>query len=114
MTPLHLEIIYRGHQCPSCFYMAEAVEAVRHSYGDAIRVTLVEFMRSRIHACRLYDLSVSLYGEEAVRKKNKVAPIPSLFINGELVFDKIPPQYELINAIDFNLLAAGKDFNSFS
>jgi hypothetical protein len=114
MTPLHLEIIYRGHQCPSCFYMAEAVEAVRHSYGDAIRVTLVEFMRSRIHACRLYDLSVSLYGEEAVRKKNKVAPIPSLFINGELVFDKIPPQYELINAIDFNLSTAGKDFNSFS
>lgn len=114
MTPLHLEIIYRGHQCPSCFYMAEAVEAVRNSYGDAIRVTLVEFMRSRTHACRLYDLSVSLYGEEAVRKKNKVAPIPSLFINGELVFDQIPPQYELINAIDFSLLNAGKDFKAAS
>jgi hypothetical protein len=114
MTPLHLEIIYRGHQCPSCFYMAEAVEDIRHLYGDAIRVTLVEFMQSRVHACRLYDLSVSLYGEEAVRKENKVAPIPSLFMNGELVFDKIPPQFELINAIDFNLSTAGKEFKSFS
>jgi len=109
-TPIHLEIIYKGHQCPSCFYMAEAVETVRDVYGNGIRVTLVEFMRNRAHACRLYELSVHLYGEEAVRKHNKVVPIPSLFIDGELVFDKIPPRDELINAINFHLLTFGMGF----
>lgn len=105
-VPIHLEIIYMGHQSPSCFYMAEAVEVIRPNYGNAVRVTRVEFMRSRVHACRLYELSVHLYGEEAVRKKKKVAPIPSLFIDGELIFDCIPPQDELVKAINFHLMPA--------
>ena len=109
-VPIHLEILYKGHQCPSCFYMAEAVDTVCCDYGNAIHVTRVEFMRSRAHACRLYELSVYLYGEEAVRKNHKVAPIPSLFINGELVFDRIPARDELINAINFHLVMFQTDF----
>lgn len=94
--------------------MAEAVDAVRPEYGNALRVTRVEFMRSHRHACRLYELSVYLYGEEAVRKKHKVAPIPSLFIDGELIFDRIPTHDEMINAIDFHLSSSGKVFAFFS
>lgn len=107
--PIHLEIIYRGHQCPSCFYMGEAVDEIRTQYGNALRVTKIEFMESRAHACRLYELSVHLYGEEAVRKKNKVAPIPSLFINGELIFDRIPTRDELVGAIDFYMAPATRN-----
>jgi hypothetical protein len=104
VKPLTIEVIYKGHQCPSSFYMARAVEAVAPSYGHHVQVTKVEFYASREHACRLYQLSVALYGEEEVRKKGRLAPIPSLFFNGELIFKHIPPEYELTQAIDFFLL----------
>jgi predicted thioredoxin/glutaredoxin len=41
-----------------------------------------------------------LYGEEIVNKHCRVAPVPSLFIDGELVFDAIPPMFELEDAIE--------------
>ncbi len=104
MKPLKIEIIYKGHQCPSSFYMAKAVEAVVPRYGDHVQVIKVEFYASREYACRLYQLSVALYGEEAVRKQGRLAPIPSLFFNDELVFNHIPPQDELTQAIEFFLL----------
>ena len=80
--------------------MAEAVEEVIPKYGESIRFTKVEYMKSKKHARRFYDLSVSLYGEEELRKRMRCAPIPSLFINGELIFDAIPPRYELVDAIE--------------
>ena len=46
------------------------------------------------------ELSYSLFGEDNVRKYRRVAPVPSLFIEGELVFDAIPPIYELEEAIE--------------
>ncbi len=104
MEPLQLEIIYSGHQCPSSFYMAQAVEDVAPAYGDHLKITKIEYSRNKDHARRLYDLSVALYGEEAVRTGQKIAPIPSIFINSELVFNMIPPRYELIDAIKFFLL----------
>ena len=30
----------------------------------------------------------------------RIAPVPSLFINGELFFDAIPPRHMLIEAIE--------------
>jgi hypothetical protein len=48
---------------------------------------------------RFLELSVSLFGEDGVYKKMRIAPIPSLFINGELFFDAIPPRYMLEEAI---------------
>jgi hypothetical protein len=110
VKPLKIEIIYKGHQCPSSFYMAKAVEAVVPRYGNHVEVIKVAFYASREYACRLYQLSVSLYGEEAVRKQGRLAPIPSLFFNGELVFNHIPPQDELIQAIDFFLLQGEMPF----
>lgn len=104
---IHIEIIHQGDHCAACQYMAEAVEEVIPEYGDSIRFTKVEYMKSKKHARRFYDLSVSLYGEEELRKRMRCAPIPSLFINGELIFDVIPPRYELVNAIESALVKHG-------
>jgi hypothetical protein len=49
---------------------------------------------------RFLELSCSLFGEDGVYKKCRVAPVPSLFIDGELVFDAIPPVFELEEAIE--------------
>ncbi len=107
MNQIHLEIIYQGDQCPACFYMDEAVKEVLPRFGNSILYTRVEYMKSKEHARRFYDLSVALYGEEELTKRMKCAPIPSLFINGELVFDMIPPRDDLIEAIAGALEACG-------
>jgi len=80
--------------------MAEAVDEVLPDYNGLIRFTKVEYTKSKKHARRFYDLSVSLYGEEELRKRMRCAPIPSLFINGELIFDVIPRSDELISAVE--------------
>ena len=98
--PIHIEIIHQGDHCPACQYMAEAVEEVLPEYDGLIRFTKVEYMKSKKHARRFYDLSVSLYGEEELKKSMRCAPIPSLFINGELIFDVIPPRDELVEAVE--------------
>ncbi len=100
---IHIEIIYQGDHCPSCQYMAEAVEEVIPPYGERIRYTRVQYMKSKTHARRFYDLSVSLYGEEELKNRLRCAPIPSLFIDGKLFFDVIPPRDELIAAIESSL-----------
>ena len=97
---IHIEIIHQGDHCASCQYMAEAVEEILPRYGDLIRLNKVEYTKSKKHARRFYDLSVSLYGENEVTKRMRCAPIPSLFIDGEMVFDVIPPRNELINAVE--------------
>jgi len=100
---IHIEIIHQGDHCPSCQYMADAVEEVIPKYCDSIRFTKVEYTKSKEHARRFYDLSVSLYGEEELKKRMRCAPIPSLFIDGKLVFDVIPQRDDLIDAIDTTL-----------
>lgn len=102
VSSIHLEIIYQGDQCLPCFYMRQAVDEVLPRYGRRVRLTLVEYTKDKKHARRFYDLSVSLYGEVNV-KRMQCAPIPSLFIDGELIFDVIPPRDELIEAIDVAL-----------
>jgi thiol-disulfide isomerase/thioredoxin len=106
-THIHIEIIHQGDHCPSCQYMADAVEEVIPEYDDLIRFTKIEYMKSKRHARRFYELSVALYGEEGIKKRLKCAPIPSLFINGELVFDSIPPRHELVHAIETALETKG-------
>ena len=104
---IHLEIIYQGDHCPACQYMAEAVEEVIPNYGELVRYTRVDYMKGKKHARRFYELSVSLHGEEEVTKRLRCAPIPSLFINGEIIFDAIPPRYKLISAIESSLEKCG-------
>jgi glutaredoxin-related protein len=99
MQCIHLEIVYQGSHCPASYYMAKAVEEVLHLYGEHVRYTKVEYQRGKEHSKRFLELSVSLFGEEAVRNSLKLAPIPSIFINGQLVFDIIPIRGELELAI---------------
>jgi hypothetical protein len=100
MRSIHVEIVYQGAQCPSSYYMAQAVEEVLPLYGERVRFTKIEYQKSKDHSKRLLELSVSLFGEKAVRTGFKVAPIPSLFINGKLVFDAIPTREDLEDAIE--------------
>lgn len=100
MEAIHIEIIHQGDHMPHCRYMAESVEEVISAYGNLIRYTKVEYTKSKEHARRFSELSIALYGEEEFKKRLRCAPIPSLFINGELIFDVIPPRNELIEAIE--------------
>ena len=104
---IHIEIIYQGDHCPACQYMAEAVEELIPPYGQKIRFTKVEYMKSKQHARRFYDLSVALYGEEELKNRLHCAPIPSLFINGEMIFDVIPTGDDLLEAIESALRRYG-------
>ncbi|MGA2223993.1 MAG: hypothetical protein ABSH41_06080 [Syntrophobacteraceae bacterium] len=104
---IHMEIIYEGDHCPSSFYMAEAVQEVIGTYDDFIECTKLEFKRNKEHSARFRELSVSLYGDDAVRVNMQLAPVPSLFINGELVFDVIPIRDDLIEAIEGFLSRCG-------
>lgn len=99
MRPLHIEVIYAGDHNLLCYYTAKVVEAVVPLFPDQItweKVCILEKEGSR----RFYELSVLLYGEEDVMKHHKHAPIPSIFINGELVCDHIPSVEELKEIIN--------------
>lgn len=109
---VHLELIYQGDHCPSCYYMAEAVEQLLPKFVGLVRYTKVEFMKNRAHAKRFYELSISLYGEDETNKRLRCAPIPSLFINGVLAFDMIPPMDELEGAIQKAVIQSLKEENS--
>ncbi len=106
LPKIHLEIIYQGEHCPQCFYMLEAVETVAPKFGDRISYELIEYTKNKAHARRFYELSVSLHGEKAVRGLVRVAPIPSIFIGGKLVFDCIPPLDELEETLAGHLALA--------
>ncbi|MEW6423224.1 MAG: hypothetical protein AB1523_00510 [Bacillota bacterium] len=98
MKPLHLEVLYSGDHNLSCYYMAEVVKVVASTFPEELRWEIVYILK-KDGAKRFYDLSVSLYGEENVRKHHCCAPVPSLFIDGRLVFDQIPPVEELTEVI---------------
>ena len=100
MPRIHLEIVYQGSHCPASYYMDKAVEEVLPLYGERIRYTKVEYKKSQAHSERFLELSVSLFGERAVHQGFQFAPIPSLFINGNLIFDVIPIREELETAIE--------------
>ena len=85
MKSIHLEIVYEGDHCIPCVYMAKVVESVAKDFGDLLHVEKVVLKRKE-GAKRFYELSCSL---------GRPAPIPSIFIEGELVFDQTPGQEEL-------------------
>jgi hypothetical protein len=99
MKKIHLEMVHEGDHCPSSYYMAQAVMEVLDRYADRITFTKLEFKKNKDHSKRFRELSIALYGEESF-KRMQLAPIPSLFIDGELVFDKIPPRDDLVEIIE--------------
>ena len=93
-----IEVMYKADYCLPCLYMDEAVKEVLPKYNDYVEYRRVDFMGTGKK--RFLELSCTLFGKEGVYKSLRVAPVPSLFINGEMVFDTIPPRFELEEAIE--------------
>ena len=94
-----IEVMYKADYCLPCYYMNETVCEILPKYSEKVEYRRVEFMKGEGKK-RFLELSVSLFGEKGVYKFFRIAPVPSLFIDGELVFDAIPPLYELEEAIE--------------
>lgn len=93
-----IEVMYKADYCLLCYYMDEAVRDIMPDYSEHVEYRRVDFLKGEGKK-RFLELSVSLFGEDGVYKKMRIAPIPSLFIDGELFFDAIPPRYMLEEAI---------------
>ena len=96
---LLLEVMYKADYCLLCYYMDEAICDIMPLYHDRVEYRRVEFLKGDGRE-RFLELSISLFGREGVFNKKRIAPVPSLFIDGELVFDGIPPRHDLIDAIE--------------
>jgi len=94
-----IEVMYKADYCLPCLYMDETVCEILPKYADVVEYRRVDFMKSE-GKDRFLELSCSLFGEDGVYKYCRVAPVPSLFIDGELVFDAIPPMFDLEEAIE--------------
>lgn len=70
--------------------MARVVESVASDYGDALKWEKV-ITKQLAGAMRFGELSKQL---------GRPAPVPSIFINGELVFSTTPSQEELKEHLD--------------
>jgi len=70
--------------------MARVVDSVAPNYGDALHCEKI-ITKKMSGAMRHGELTKSL---------GRPAPVPSIFINGELVFDAIPSQEELKACLD--------------
>ena len=96
---LVIEVMYKADYCLPCLYMDETVREVLPKYADRVEYRRVDFMKSPGRE-RFLELSCELFGEDVVKRQCRVVPVPSLFINGELVCDAIPPIFELEEAIE--------------
>ncbi len=94
-----VEVMYKANYCLICYYMDEAIRQILPQYEDVVEYRRVDILKGEGKK-RFLDLSVSLFGEEGVYKKLQIAPIPSMFINGELYFDAIPPRPMLEETIE--------------
>ncbi|MGE5842293.1 MAG: HUIPC motif thioredoxin-like (seleno)protein [Deltaproteobacteria bacterium] len=68
-----------------CVYMARVVESVAPDFGDDLRVEKI-IIKQREGARRFREISASL---------GRPAPVPSIFIEGQLIFDQTPGPEEL-------------------
>jgi len=94
-----IEVMYKADYCLPCLYMDEAVREVVPKHKDYVEYQRVDFLKGEGKK-RFLELSYSLFGKEGVHQHLRLAPVPSLFINGELFFDAIPPRFELEEAIE--------------
>ena len=97
-SKLLIEVSYKGRSSVPCVYMEAAVQAILPRYEHKITYSRID-MQSLKGKERFLALSCSLFGDKGVYQRHRIAPIPGLFMDGELVFDAIPPQDELEAAI---------------
>ena len=80
--------------------MARVVEAVAPEFGDAIKYE--KSITTKIEGALRYN--------ELSKKLGRPAPVPSIFIDGDLAFDQTPGQEELREFLEKYISnAAGKD-----
>lgn len=94
-----IEVMYKAVSCLPCIYMDEMVREVLPSYGERVAYRRIDIMKDEGKK-RFLVLSYALFGEDGVHKNLRLAPVPSLWIDGELFFDAIPPRFELEEAIE--------------
>jgi hypothetical protein len=70
--------------------MARVVESVAAGYGDSLRWEKV--ITKKLEGARRY--------QQLSKALGRPAPVPSIFINGELVFDSTPGPEELKAYLD--------------
>ncbi|AOY57011.1 MULTISPECIES: hypothetical protein [Desulfococcus] len=102
MAALLIEVTFKHQAYLPSRLMSDAVSAVLPRYGDRVAYRPVD-LGSPAGRDRFLRLSVDLFGETAVFRGLKLAPIPGLFMNGRLAFDIIPPQDDLEAAIEDRL-----------
>jgi len=102
MAALLIEVTFKYETYLPSRLMGDAVSAVLPHYGDRVIYRPVN-LRSPAGRDRFLCLSVTLFGETAVFRRLKLAPIPGLFMNGRLAFDTIPSRDDLEGAIDNGL-----------
>jgi hypothetical protein len=86
---LIVEVMYKPRYCLICQYMDEAVLEVLPGYDDFLEYRRVDILENGGKEPFL-ELSVALFGEKGVYREMRIAPVPSMFVDGELVFDSIP------------------------
>ncbi len=77
---IHIEVLHEGSHCIPCEYMASVVEFVAMDFTDTVHWEKVITKEHR-GAMRHAEISIEL---------GRQAPVPSIVIDGVLVFDAIP------------------------
>jgi hypothetical protein len=90
MKTVHIEVIHEGAHCIPCVYMAQVVAEVAPDYGNA--VTWEKIIITQKEGALRFD--------ELAQKHGRLPPVPSIFIDGELVFDAIPGPEILREVLD--------------
>ena len=94
-----IEVMYKKYDCLICSYMEEAVHEIMPAYQDYMEYKRVDIADSDGKE-RFLELSLTLFGEDGVYNKLQIAPIPSIFIDGRLFFETIPPRPLLEKTIE--------------
>jgi thiol-disulfide isomerase/thioredoxin len=90
MKTVHLELIHEGEHCIPCVYMALVVAEVAPDYGNAVSWEKVIITQKK----------GALRFDELAQKLGRLPPVPSIFIDSELVFDTTPGPEILREVLD--------------
>lgn len=82
---IHLEVIHEGPHCIPCEYMAKVVEEIAPEFEGKLHWEKV-IITKKEGAYRFDDFA---------KKMGRLPPVPSIFINGKLVYDMNPGPDEL-------------------
>ena len=82
---IHLEVFHEGEHWIPCVYLTRVVESVAPEFEDVL--TWEKVITKELAGARRYEEFSKLLG--------KLVPVPSIAINGQLVFETIPSTEEL-------------------